>query len=201
GEHEQQDVADAVQENLPAGLVMLDISPAEDKDALVVTAETAEKHDLNSISDLQGVAENMVIGGPPELTKRADGLPGLKQIYGLKFKEFRSLDAGGPLTVGALEGGDIDIARMFTTQGIIKAKGWVVLEDDKDLVPAQNIVPVIRADAVNDDARAALNATSAALATDDLQELNRRVGVDEKAPDAVAAEWVENSGLAGGDEQ
>src|SRR5699024_4587961 len=55
GEHEQQDVADAVQENLPAGLVMLDISPAEDKDALVVTAETAEKHDLNSISDLQGV--------------------------------------------------------------------------------------------------------------------------------------------------
>ncbi|HLQ85452.1 MAG TPA: glycine betaine ABC transporter substrate-binding protein, partial [Salinisphaeraceae bacterium] len=47
GEHEQQDVADAVQENLPAGLVMLDISPAEDKDALVVTAETAEKHDLN----------------------------------------------------------------------------------------------------------------------------------------------------------
>src|SRR5699024_8881975 len=124
----------ALRDALPDDLVMLQISPAQDKDALVVTQKTANKLDLETISDLQGHAGSMVIGGPPELKDRADGLPGLESVYGLTFQSFRALDAGGPLTVSALAGGDIDVARMFSTQGVIEARDWVVLKDDKDLV-------------------------------------------------------------------
>lgn len=191
-------VAAALQKALPKGIVMLEPAPAQDKDAIVVTQATAEKHDLQTISDLKGVASGLVIGGPPELETRASGLPGLKRIYGLEFKRFRALDAGGPLTVAALAGGDIDVARMFTTQGIIDAKGWVVLKDNKNLVLPQNIVPVIRKDALTDTVRDVLNDISAKLTTATLQKLNRKVSVEKRSPSVVAAQWVEAQGLGDG---
>lgn len=188
-------VAEALRKALPKDIVMLEIAEAQDKDALVVTQETAEKYNLQTISDLQGVAKTMVIGGPPEMQTRASGLPGLKEVYGLTFKKFRSLDAGGPLTVAALSSGDIDVARMFTTQGIIDAKGWVVLRDDKNLVLAQNIVPVVRKEVLTQEIRHALNMVSAKLTTAGLQKLNRKVGVENMSPARVAQQWVEAHGL------
>src|SRR6266540_3248324 len=89
----------------PKSLVALDPTPAEDKDAFAVTKETAEKYNLQKISDLEPVAGQLVIGGPPELKTRPAGLPGLKKLYGIEFKEFKALDAGGPLTVSALKKG------------------------------------------------------------------------------------------------
>lgn len=192
-------VTAALREALPESVVALEPAPAQDKDALVVTQATADKHDLQTISDLKGVAPELVIGGPPELDIRASGLPGLEKIYGLTFKNFRSLDAGGPLTVAALSSGDIDVARMFTTQGIIDAKGWVVLEDDKNLVLPQNLVPIIRKNALNETVRDALNDVSSRLSTATLQKLNRQVSVEKKSPSVVAAEWVEAQGLADND--
>lgn len=188
-------VTAALRKALPTGITALQPAPAQDKDALVVTQATASKHDLHTISDLQGVAPKLVIGGPPELKTRASGLPGLKQVYGLSFKRFRALDAGGPLTVAALTGGDIDVARMFTTQGIIDAKGWIVLKDDKNLVLPQNLVPIIRKDAVTKTVRSALNDISSRLTTATLQKLNRKVSVDKRSPSVVAAHWVEAQGL------
>ena len=84
------------------------------------------------MSDLKGKAGQLVVGGPPELKARPAGLPGLKKVYGIEdFKEFKALDAGGPLTASALSKGDIDVGRVFATQGIIADEGWVVLEEDK----------------------------------------------------------------------
>ncbi|HXQ56416.1 MAG TPA: ABC transporter substrate-binding protein, partial [Actinomycetes bacterium] len=91
------------------GLVALEQSPAEDKDGWAVTKETAAKYGLAKISDLKGKAHMLVVGGPPELKTRPAGLPGLKKLYGIEdFKEFKPLDAGGPLTTSALNKGDID---------------------------------------------------------------------------------------------
>ncbi|MDZ7829208.1 MAG: glycine betaine ABC transporter substrate-binding protein [Halofilum sp. (in: g-proteobacteria)] len=115
-----------------------------------------QAYDLETFSDLAAVAGELVLGGPPEMKTRATGLEGLKDVYGIEFAQFRPLDAGGPVTVGALENGDIDVARMFTTQGVIDARGWVVLEDDKELSPAQNVVPVARAEMLDDTIRGAL---------------------------------------------
>ncbi|MEF8834348.1 MAG: glycine betaine ABC transporter substrate-binding protein, partial [Halofilum sp. (in: g-proteobacteria)] len=130
-----------------------------------------------------------------EMKTRRVGLDGLKDFYGIEFAQFRSLDAGGPVTTGALQNGDIDVARMFTTQGVIDARGWVVLEDDKELSPAQNLVPVARAEILNDTIRDALNDISASLTLQGLQQMNRAVGVDEREPEDVAREWVHEQGL------
>ncbi|MBK9180038.1 MAG: glycine/betaine ABC transporter substrate-binding protein [Acidimicrobiales bacterium] len=109
--------------------------------------------------------------------------------------EFKPLDAGGPLTTAALESGDIDVALMFSSQGIIAQNGWVVLEDDQGLQPVENLVPVGRADALTPDVAAALDEVSAALTTEELAELNRRVDADKEDPAVVAEDWLTQEGL------
>src|SRR5215207_8730320 len=166
------------------GLVALQQSPAEDK------------YGLAKVSDLKGKASQLVVGGPPELETRPAGLPGLKKVYGIEdFKEFKALDAGGPLTTSALNKGDIDVGRVFTTQGAIAENGWVVLEEDKPLQPAQNIVPIGRKDAMTDQVKRALDAISAKITTQELTELNKLVDVDKQDPEKVASDWLTQQGL------
>ena len=86
----------------------------------------------------------MVLGGPPECPKRPYCLIGLKDTYGLTFKSFKPLDVGGPLTVAALDQNKIQVATLFTTNGAIASKGWVLLKDDKHLQPADNVTPLLR---------------------------------------------------------
>jgi osmoprotectant transport system substrate-binding protein len=177
-------------------LVALEQSPAEDKDAWAVTQETASRHNLRTIDDLKPVAGQLVVGGPPELKTRPAGLPGLKRVYGIgDFKEFKALDAGGPLTVSALKKGDIDVGRVFTTQGVIAAEGWVVLEETKPLQPAQNVVPIGRTDAMTDQVKNALNSLSARITTEELTKLNSQVDVEKKDPEQVARDWLTQQGL------
>ena len=190
-----ENVLAELRDALPAPIVALDPSPAQDKDALVVRSETAETYNLTTVSDLADAAGELVVGGPPEMKTREAGLPGLKDVYGIEFKEFLSLDAGGPLTKNALKNGDIDVARMFTTQGAIDENGWITLEDDKNHIPAQNLVPVIREEALTPEIEAALNELSAALSTEALTGLNAKVGVEKMDPEAVAEEWLEAEGL------
>ena len=178
------------------GLVALEQSPAEDKDGWAVTKETADKHSLAKIGDLKGKAGQLVVGGPAELKTRPAGLPGLKKVYGIEdFKEFKALDAGGPLTTSALNKGDIDVGRVFTTQGSIAEFGWVLLEEDKPLEPAQNIVPIGRKDAMTDQVKQALNGISAKITTEALTELNKQVDIDKADPEKVANDWLTQQGL------
>jgi osmoprotectant transport system substrate-binding protein len=184
-----------LREALPESLIALEASDAQDKDALVVTQQTANKYDLQNTSDLAPVADGLIVGGPPEMPERPDGLPGLKRVYGIEFEEFKPLDAGGPLTIEALGNGDIDVGRLFTSQGIIDARGWVVLADDKELSPAQNIVPIIRKQDSNAKIEDALNKLSATLKTEDLKKLNKRVEVDKEDPEVVARDYLKQKGL------
>lgn len=184
-----------LKQELPDGLVALEASEAQDKDALAVTPETAEKYNLKNTSDLAGVADELIIGGPPEMSERPDGLPGLKRVYGIEFAEFKPLDAGGPLTVEALSNGDIDVGRVFSSQGVIDERGWVVLDDDKELSPAQNIVPIIRNQNATPKIEDSLNKLSATLTTDDLKKLNKKVEVDKADPEAVATKYLQQKGL------
>ena len=96
---------------------MLDKSAAEDKDAVVVTRETATQLQRSGRwTTLAAHAAELVFGGPPEFQTRPDGIPGIAETYGCTFKEFSSLDAGGPLTVAALKNGDVQAADLFTTR-------------------------------------------------------------------------------------
>jgi len=144
------------------------------------------------------VAATMVFGGAPECPTRPLCLQGLETTYGLKFKDFKSLDPGGPLTVAALKNGDIQIGLIFTTDGQIAANDWVLLEDDKNLQPSDNITPVVNqatAAAYGTEFADLTNQVSAKITTGDLADLNKQVDVDKKDPDAVAKQWVQDSGL------
>ncbi len=180
-----------------SGITALDFSPAEDKDGFVVTAETAAELGVSKVSDLAAYNGELVLGGPPECPQREFCLLGLQDVYGLEFAEFSPLDVGGALTQAALEGGEIDVAVLFTSAGIIAAKGWVLLEDDQNLQPSQNIVPVIREEILGiygDDVATIINEVSAAITTAELSELNLRF--DEGAdPDALALEWLQANGF------
>jgi osmoprotectant transport system substrate-binding protein len=176
-------------------LVALAPAPAEDKNALAVTRETAEELGLETISDLVDVAGGLRFGGPPECPERPLCLLGLTEVYGLEFREFVPLDAGGPLTMEALARGDIDVALVFSSDGQIAARDFVVLEDDQGLQPAENLVPVIRADALNEEIRSLLDGVSAVLTTEKLSELNRQVNVDLVDPDDAARDFLVAQGL------
>lgn len=107
---------------------------------------------------------------------------------------FQPLEPGA-VTVTALRQGDIDIALLFSTVGAIAANDWVVLEDDQGLQGSENIVPLVRSEAVDDNAAEVLDRVSAELTTEDVTELNRRVDDDKEDPAAVARDYLEEKGL------
>ncbi|MFO7549082.1 MAG: ABC transporter substrate-binding protein [Acidimicrobiia bacterium] len=185
----------------PEGVTLLAFAPGEDKNAYVVTRATAEALGLSRVSDLQPVAGELVFGGPPECPDRDLCLKGLEEVYGLQFAEFKPLDVGGPLTVAALKGGDIDVALLFSSQGIILVEDFVVLDDDQDLNPAENIVPAVArevVDAYGDEFVSLLDSVSALITTEVLIELNRRADIDQVDPAVVAKDWLVGQGLIGG---
>jgi osmoprotectant transport system substrate-binding protein len=195
-ETKPKEVLKALRSQLPKGIVALKPSPAQDKDGLVVTQQTAKKYHLQKVSDLKPVANKLTIGGPPELKTRALGLKGLKRVYGIEFANFRPLDAGGPLTQGALSNGAIDVARLFSTEGVISARNWVYLKDDKGLIPADNIIPVARKAALTPKIRKLFNQVSSQLTTEDLRGMNKRASVDHDDPEQIASDWIDKHGLA-----
>jgi glycine betaine/choline ABC-type transport system substrate-binding protein len=144
------------------------------------------------------VASQLTLGGPPECPERPFCIPGLRDVYGVEFGQFVPLDVGGPLTVEALDGGEIDVALLFSTSSVIGENGWVVLEDDKELQNAENITPVVRTEVLDDTIEERLNAISAALDTQTMTELNGRVEIDEEDPAEVAASFLEENDLLGG---
>ncbi len=179
------------------GVDVLEPSEAQDKNGLVVRAETAEELDLSTVSDLAAVAGELTLGGPPECPERPLCIPGYADVYGVTFGDFRALDAGGPVTIEALDSGEIDVALLFTTDGVIAANDWVLLEDDMDLQPAENITPVIRAEASSPEAVAALDAVSAVLTTENVTEMIRQLRVDLADPSEVAEAFLTEQGVIG----
>jgi osmoprotectant transport system substrate-binding protein len=179
------------------GLTALEPAAAENRNGMVVTAETASDLELRTISDLAPWAGSMVFGGPPECPERDLCLPGLKKIYGLHFESFLPLDTGGPLSADAIQRGTVDVGMLFTTDGTLAGDDLVLLRDDRHLQPAESVTPIVRADTLErfgGGVRSALDAVSEELTTDDLRAMNAAVSAGA-APRAIATTWLENHGL------
>lgn len=193
------EVYTALQQTLAArepNLTVLDRAAAEDKDAVVVTRETATRLGVRSIADLAPRCGELVFGGPPEFQTRPDGIPGLAQTYNCTFRSYRPLDAGGPLTVAALKNGDVQAADLFTTDAAIPQNDFVILEDPKTNFAAQNVVPLINKAKVTPQVADALNAVTAKLTTAELTALNAAAAAPAKpSVDTVAKDWLTRQGL------
>ncbi|AYD03716.1 ABC transporter substrate-binding protein [Neorhizobium sp. NCHU2750] len=192
--HAPKDVVDALGRALPKGVSMLQASDAQDSDVMAVTEETAKKYKLTSIDDLKPVAGELVLGGPPEWKTRKEGVVGLKDVYGLTFKEFKTLDVAGPITLSALVNGQVQAADMTSTDPAMVASKLVALKDTRNLFPAQNILPIIATAKTNDKIASVLNAVSKALTTEDLVEMNGRLA-NQDSFDQVAGDWLAKHGL------
>jgi osmoprotectant transport system substrate-binding protein len=183
------DVYAALAMALPEGLSALAMSPASDQDSYNVTQEFASANGLESIADLAGLTD-ITLGGAPELAERPYGPNGLLETYGVTV----SFEATGDTTVESLVAGIVDMANVYSADPRIQQLDLVTLSDPLGLFLASNVVP-IASESVNADARALIDAVSAAMSAEDLVALNVR-SVDEKLSAAVIArEWLVSEGL------
>jgi osmoprotectant transport system substrate-binding protein len=175
------------------GLTLLEPSDVVDTNALVVTQEFADQEGISQTSDLASIADDLTLGGPTECPKRPFCIPGFKKTYGIEFGDFKALEYGASIT--ALAGGEIDVALLFSTDGSIAENNFVVLEDDKNLQAADNITPLVREEALNDEVESLLNEVSSSIETDKIIELNKRANVDVEDPKDLAEEYLNELGL------
>jgi osmoprotectant transport system substrate-binding protein len=189
----------ALQKELDAkSLTVLDYAPAVDQNGFVVTKATADKYKLAKLSDLTAVGGQLVLGGPPECPARPFCQAGLKSAYGINFKDFKALDTGGPLTVAALKGGQIDVGLLFTSDSTIAVNNFVLLDDDKQLQLSDNIAPVVRNDLIAkapSDFKSIINSIAPKLTTAELTAMNKQNDIDKTDPKAIAAAWLKKMGL------
>ena len=192
-------VNSAAQAKLDSRLTLLKSSAAEDKDSVTVNQETAKKYGLteqSTLADLKDVAPQLVLGGSPEFQTRQQGLLGLESVYGLKFKSFKALDAGGPLTRAALKDNTVQAADIFTTDPTITKEKFVVLRDPENLFGFANVTPLVYKKGLSQKGVDALDAVSARLDTKTLLDLDSQVQLKKKDPLDVARAWLKSAGLA-----
>jgi osmoprotectant transport system substrate-binding protein len=193
-------VSETAQDNTllaPKGLTVLDPSAANDTNAFVVTKATATKYNLAKVSDLQPVNGKLTLGGPPECPTNALCLPGLKSVYGLTSLKFQPIGVCDTATANALDAGSVDVAELCSTQSIIAKKGWVVLEDDKKLQPADNIAAEVSTSllATNPDVKTLLTSVTSKLTTANIVPLNAQVDIDHMDAAVVAKAFLQSNGL------
>jgi osmoprotectant transport system substrate-binding protein len=175
----------------PLGLTALTPSPAVDQNAFAVTTATQKKYSLAKLSDLTPIGGQLTLGAGPECPTRPYCQPGLQKTYGITFKAFKPLDTDGPLTRAAFKNGSIDVGLVFSSDGDLNSLGLVVLQDDKHLENADNVLPILRQAAASAEVTNVLNAIDGKLTTADLVTMNSQVSIQHQDADAVATAWLQ----------
>ncbi|MGY1835666.1 ABC transporter substrate-binding protein [Blastococcus sp. SYSU DS0510] len=173
------------------GVDVLTPAAAEDQNGFVVTARFAAEHGVSRLSDLAPLAGDLAFGGPPECPDRPFCLVGLDEVYGLRFGTVTSMPSRAA-TLEALLSGQVQVGMLETTDARLAVAPVVLLADDRGLQPRENVVPMVRAEALDrwgEPLREALDDTSARLTTGDLVELNRAVEFDGRTPAEAARAW------------
>ena len=177
------------------GFTLLDTSSATDSNAFFVTKEYSEQNDVTKLSDLEG--EDVTLAAAPDCKGRPDCEGGLTEVYGIQIEEILPLGFASDQTYQSVLDGESQLGLTSTTDGTLDAQGLVLLEDDKSIQPAQNLVPAIGSDFLADhpDVEEILNPLMAALTTENLTELNGQVSIDRAKPEDVAHQFLEDQGL------
>ena len=178
------------------GLTMLQPTPFFDTNAFATLPAYAKQHNLKSIADLKPLGTSVKLGGAPEFATRFQGLPGLKQEYGV-VPTFVPIAI--ELSYKALEGAQVNVQNVFTTDGQLLSGKYTVLTDPKNLFGFQNVAPLIRQSVLAAEGPAfseTLNKVSALLTLKAIQQMNAAVTIDKQTPAAVAQQFLRANGLA-----
>jgi len=182
------------------GITVLDFSPAADQNAFVVRKDTADQFKLAKLSDLAAVQAQLKFGVATDCSTNPICGAALKSAYGIDVSNATKLAACDTPMAQALKGKTIDVAELCSTQPDIAVNGWVILADDKQTQPADNLAPLVRNDLLGKLADKAgfekiLNAVSAAMDTATLTDLGKQISVDNKDIAVVAKAWLQSKGL------
>ncbi len=180
-----------------ANITLLEPADASDQNAFAVTQEFAKQNDLATLSDLGALGQPIVLAAAPDCEGRTDCEAGLTAEYGIDITKVLPLGYGSPQAIDSVKNGESQLAEVATTQSNVTAEGLVILEDDKQVQPAQNLIPAMNSDFLQDnpDAADALNKLADTLTTDDLTELNTKVDLEREDPADVAKQYLEDNGL------
>ncbi|HEV7770360.1 MAG TPA: glycine betaine ABC transporter substrate-binding protein [Solirubrobacterales bacterium] len=175
-------------------------TPFASANAVGTLKKTAEKYGLKTVSDLDGVSEKLTLYGSPECPERIDCLKGLEDLYGLKFKSFKPVDISLRYTV--LEKGQADLSILFTTDPQLAAEKdkFVILEDDKEVFPAGNVIFVTKkstAEQAGPDYEKTIVQVQRGLTLEVMQELDARVELEKQTPKEAAKAYLESAGYIG----
>ena len=178
-----------------AGITLLDPSSASDTNAFFVSKEYADANGVTKLSDLEG--KDVVLAAHPDCKGRADCEGGLSDVYGINITKLLPLGYASDQTYQSVIDGESQLGETSTTDGTLAAQGLVLLEDDKLIQPAQNLVPAVSTEFLDahPDVADTLNALMAALTTEKLAELNAKVSVDRAKPEDVAHDFLAEAGL------
>jgi len=177
------------------GLVLLNEAPVNNTYNMVVRPDTAEKYKLETLSDLAKVSKDLKLGAGPEFRDRKDGIPGLKDKYGMDWKEDLQMAIG--LRYQALQNKQIDVVNGYSTDGMISALKLKRLKDDKNLWPPYYFVPVVRKEVLDANPKIAevANKVSALLDEATMSGLNYKVDGDKMEPRDVATDFLKSKGV------
>jgi glycine betaine/choline ABC-type transport system substrate-binding protein len=172
-------------------------TPFADANALGMLTTKADELGVTKISDLSGKSQDLALYGSPECRQRADCLVGLQEDYGLQFKSFNPVDIGLRYTV--LDKGQADASIVFTSDAQLAADPdkYTLLEDDKGIFPAGNVIWVTdqaTVDKAGPDYQATIEKVQQGLTLQVMQELNARVDVDKQDPADVAKQYLQEEG-------
>ncbi len=188
------DVYTELEGALPAGLRVLEQSPATDQDSYNVTRQFAEANDVTSLADLENVATPITLGGNSELATRPYGPDGLASVYGVEVGFTPIEDNGGPLTLKALVDNQVQMVNIFSADPNIAANDLVTLEDPEGLFLASHVVPVV-SEKVTDEIAEVIDTVSAALTAEDLVALNSLSVNEQQSADQIATDWLAEKAL------
>ncbi|KIF76000.1 amino acid ABC transporter substrate-binding protein [Streptomyces sp. 150FB] len=180
----------------PRGLTVLPAGKAVDQNAFAVTKEFAAKNKLTTLSDLGKSKIKVKLAAGDECAVRPFCVPGLKKTYGIDVAGLDPKGVGTPQSKQAVKDGVDQLVLSTTTDGTLPSYGLLVLQDDKKLQNADNLLPVVNSkDAGSPEIAAALNKLTDVLTTDDLAKLNLKVDADRAKPADVAKEYLQSKGL------
>jgi glycine betaine/choline ABC-type transport system substrate-binding protein len=162
---------------------------------MTVTQETAEQFGLQTISDLEGVVADMVVGGTRAFMIREDGMPGLEEAYGFEFADGVGRDPG--LVFLAVESGEVDIVSANSTDGRIQATGLVMLEDDLGFFPPYYLGPVVNQELLEQypELEGVLNQLAGKIDEVTMAQMNFRVDEGGEQPIDVARDFLVDQGI------
>jgi len=179
-----------------AGLTAFAVSPAADSNAFAVLKKFADTNNLKTLSDLGKLNKPVRLAATTECPIRPFCQPGLEKTYGLKISDLLPLGFGTPQAKQAVVSGKADLVLTGTTDATLSGLGLTLLQDDKGLQHADNLVPIVNTAAANKpDIQQALDKISQTLTTQDLTQLNAKVDAQRQKPEDVAKEYLTSKGL------